>query len=131
MLSVHCGRDRAVTQDRGTALLTPRLLRLTPAFSPVLKADLPSAARANDSTAVLQAIAGNEDVNASMSDVTTALHWAVYNGNLELVSKLIEAGARVNTRNDYGSSPMSEAGVLGNVEIVAALLDAGADVESP
>src|SRR5690606_2379071 len=38
---------------------------------------------------------------------------------------------RVNTRNDYGSSPMSEAGVLGNVEIVAALLDAGADVESP
>src|SRR5690606_26318641 len=35
------------------------------------------------------------------------------------------------TRNDYGSSPMSEAAVLGNADLIKKLLKAGADPESP
>ncbi len=95
------------------------------------QADIVSAARANDVDAVVASQRADENVNAGMSDATTALHWAAYNGNLELVERLISAGANVNATNDYGASPMSEAAVRGDYAILKALLDAGADAESP
>src|SRR5690606_30749595 len=95
-------------------------------------ADLMDSVRANDTQAALAELAAHRDaVNLRMSDGTTALHWAAYNRNVELVRALINAGAEVNVRNEYGSSPMSEAGVTGSREILQLLLDAGADVESP
>ncbi|MBX5461848.1 MAG: ankyrin repeat domain-containing protein [Steroidobacteraceae bacterium] len=71
------------------------------------------------------------DVNQTTSDGTTALHWAVYHNDVDLVERLIKAGANVNARNDYGATPMSEAAVVGNVKVLRALLEHGADVESP
>ena len=65
------------------------------------------------------------------ADGTTALHWAVHHDDLELVERLIRAGANVNAKNDFGATPMSEAAVVGNAELLEALLEAGADVESP
>jgi ankyrin repeat protein len=70
------------------------------------------------------------DINVVASDGTTALHWAVYHDDLELVDRFIDAGADVNAANDYGSTPMSEAGVTGNAAIIEKLLEAGADVEA-
>jgi ankyrin repeat protein len=95
------------------------------------QADLIADARAMNFAAAVAAIREDANVNARMPDGTTALHWAAYNGQLELVNLLIEAGAEVNARNDYGSSPMSEAAVRGDAAILQALLEAGADVESP
>ncbi len=94
-------------------------------------ANLVEDARTNNVDAVVAAIAAKEDVKQHSADGTTALHWAVYNGNVELTKVLIKAGAEVKARNDYGSSPMSEAGVLGSTSLLKLLLDAGADVESP
>jgi len=71
------------------------------------------------------------DVNQKSRDGTTALHWAVYNDDVDLVERLIAAGADVNAKNDYGASPMSEAAVVGNVKVLGKLLAAHADVESP
>ena len=71
------------------------------------------------------------DVNAPEVDGTTALHWAVHRGDLDLAQRLIRAGAKVNVKNEYGSTPMSEAAVLGRADLLEALLKAGADVESP
>ena len=65
------------------------------------------------------------------TDGTTALHWAVHHGDLDLTQRLIRAGAKVNAKNDYGSTPMSEAAVVGRADLLEALLKAGADVESP
>lgn len=110
--------------------INPILLLAASVLSFAAHADLISEVRANNTEAAL-AVLGNDIVNQRMSDGTTALHWAVYNGNLELVHALIAAGANVNARNDYGSSPMSEAGVIGHAAIIEALLEAGADVESP
>jgi len=101
-------------------------------FSSPLQADLIAATRANDKTAVLQALsAADTVVNQRMSDGTTALHWAAYNGNMDLVEELLDAGADANARNDYGSTPMAEAAVLGNLDIIRELFNAGADIESP
>jgi uncharacterized protein len=107
-------------------------LSLSLALSTLVSADpLLDSVRAGDQDAALALLADDVDVNAAESNGTTALHYAVHNGNLALVEKLIAAGANVNVMNNYGSSPVSEAALLGDAAIMKALLDAGADPESP
>ena len=84
-----------------------------------------------DSAAALAMIDEGVDVNSGGPDGTRALHWAVHHDQLELVRRLLEAGADPSVANDYGATPMSEAAVVGNVEVIRALLEAGADVDSP
>lgn len=75
----------------------------------------------------LEMIAEGTDVNAMQSDGTSALLYAIYNGDLELVTALVDAGADVNHRNEYGASTMGEAAMLGDTSILKILLDNGAD----
>ena len=56
------------------------------------------------------------------------LHSAIRLGSRECVTKLINAGASVNTINKCGDSPLHLAVSKGSEEIVAALVSAGADV---
>jgi ankyrin repeat protein len=67
------------------------------------------------------------DVNAPQPDGMTALHWAAYHDDFDLVKRLIAAGADAKAANRYGVTPLSLACTNGNGEIVAALLKAGAD----
>ncbi len=115
----------------GLSICVGALCFIFVANSPSAFASLVDDARINNADAVIAAIVAKEDVKQHSADGTTALHWAVYNGNVELAKALIKAGADVKARNDYGSSPMSEAGVLGSVPLLTLLLSAGADVESP
>src|SRR5687767_12070999 len=94
-------------------------------------APLVEAAKANDRAAAVALIEKRVDVNVPEADGTTALHWAAHNGDVELVQRLIRAGANVRAVNDYGATPMSEAAVLADPRLLAALLEAGANVESP
>jgi ankyrin repeat protein len=94
-------------------------------------APLVEAVKAGDRAAALAMLAQRVDVNPPEADATTALHWAVQQNDVELVDRLLRAGARVNARNDYGSTPMSEAAVVANPALLSRLLEAGADVESP
>jgi ankyrin repeat protein len=93
--------------------------------------DLIAAAQRNDTTVALAAIEDGIDVNLKSPDGTTALHWAVYNGNLTLVERLIAGGADVTSANEFGSTPLAEAATVGDVGIIAALLSAGAPVDAP
>jgi ankyrin repeat protein len=90
-----------------------------------------AAAQKNDATVALAAIEDGVDVNGRSPDGTTALHWAVYNGNVGLVERLIEAGAEVTVANEFGSTPLAEAATVGNTAIIEALLAAGADADAP
>ena len=45
-------------------------------------------------------------VNTAQPDGTTALHWAAYHDDLELVSRLLDAGADVRAANRYGVTPL-------------------------
>ena len=93
--------------------------------------DLIAAAQRNDATVALAAIEDGVDVNGKAADGTTALHWAVYNGNVALAERLIEAGADVRAANEFGSTPLAEAATVGNTAIIEALLEAGAGVDEP
>ena len=75
----------------------------------------------------LDMIAEGTDVNAVQSDGTSALLYAVYQGDEALVDALVKAGASVNHRNDYGANTMGEAAMQGNVAILNSLLAHGAD----
>ncbi len=122
------GRGR--TRDGQGAFLAA-LLALGAAVAPLQAAELVDAAERGDPAAALAALAAGADVNARSLDGTTALHWAVYRDNVELVGELIDAGADVNAANDFGSTPLGEAAVTGNLAVVERLLAAGADVDAP
>jgi ankyrin len=102
------------------------LLLLLTANTPLVEA-----AKSGDTAAATTLIAQRSvDVNAPEPDGTTALHWAAHHNDLELVRRLIAAGANVNARNSYGATPMSEAATVASPALIAALLEAGGDVES-
>jgi ankyrin repeat protein len=115
------------------ALCAPALGVARDVVVPVEKdAPVALAARDKDSAKLHELLDAkpHADVNARTADGTSALHWAVYHNDLDLVTRLLAAGADVNARNDYGATPLSEAAVVGNVQVLKKLLNAGADVES-
>jgi ankyrin repeat protein len=82
--------------------------------------------------AVLAAITSpSVDVNAVEPDGSTALLWATYKVDHEMVRALLKDGAKANVTNNYGSSPLTEAVKLGDFDLVHMLLDAHANPDSP
>jgi ankyrin repeat protein len=71
------------------------------------------------------------DVNRRAVDGSTPLQWAVYEGNVAEVRRLLKAGANASLANNYGATPMGLAAEVGNAEIIKLLLEAGADADSP
>ena len=80
-----------------------------------------------DSIAVRALIDKHADVNVPQPDGATALHWAVFRSDKEMVELLLKAGANAKAANRDGSTPLWIASVNGNAAIVADLLKAGAD----
>ena len=64
---------------------------------------------------------------AVQADGTTALHWAAWTDEVEMVRLLLRAGAPAQVANRYGVTPLMMAATNGNVEILEALIAAGAD----
>jgi uncharacterized protein len=88
--------------------------------------------RSGQREAVLAAITSPAvDVNVPAPDGSTALLWATYNVDHEMVRALLKRGAKVNVANRYGDYPITEAVKLGDVQLVRMLLDAGANPDSP
>jgi ankyrin repeat protein len=70
-------------------------------------------------------------VNATQPDGMTALHWAAYHDDLEIVELLVRAGANVNAASRYGVTPLSLACTNGNGSMVELLLESKADPDAP
>jgi ankyrin repeat protein len=88
------------------------------------------AAKKRDFAAVDSYLAAKADVLEAQADGSTALHWAVYWDQPDLVNKLIEAGADVEAATRLGATPLYLAAVAGNADIIEALLAAGADANA-
>ena len=137
------GTGRGATVRTGAAVFVGAAVRVRVAARVgvvVLGAELlgPGAAWADDSLVdVVQAknhdaavalIAKGADVHARSADGTTALQWAVYNDDADLVERLIKAGADVSATNDYGANPLRQASTIADPVVIKALIKAGADV---
>ena len=90
-----------------TALLLTCLIGTTVAQS--RRSPLADAAQAGDKAAVQKLIQAKADVNAAQVDGATALHWAIYRDDSELVDVLVRAGANVKAANREGMSPLAMA----------------------
>ncbi|MES2603824.1 MAG: ankyrin repeat domain-containing protein [Pseudomonadota bacterium] len=87
--------------------------------------------RAGQRDAVLAAITSPEvDVNVQEPDGSTALMYATYNVDHEMVRALLKSGAKADVTNNFGASALTEAVKLSDVELVRMLLDAGANPDS-
>jgi ankyrin repeat protein len=121
-------KTRPFSAWRNTAGACPAfVLLLVPAVAWAGDTRLAEAASRADQAAVRSLLAQKVDVNASLADGTTALHWAAENDDLEMVDWLLQAGANAKARDRYGFTPLYFACMNGNGTIVRNLLDRRAD----
>ena len=99
--------------------------------SPAGDARIADAAMERDHAAVQLLLKQKADVNAAQGDGTTALHWAAYNDDLEMMQWLIQAGADLSATTRLGAmTPLVIAATNGNAATVQQLLKAGADANA-
>lgn len=58
----------------------------------------------------------------------TALHYAAYDNDLELLSILIKKGAKIEAQDEFGLTPLHRAAYWNNIEAVQFLIESGADL---
>jgi uncharacterized protein len=113
-----------------TGLLSIGLAGISTAAAP--PQTLGDLVRAGKRDSVLAAITSPDvDVNEKAPDGSTALMWATFNVDRELVRALLKAGAKADVTSRYGATALSEAVKVEDIELVRMLLDAGANVNSP
>ncbi len=85
------------------------------------------AARDGDAKRIAAALAEGEDVNATTSDGSTALIWAVRADSPAATDVLLDAGADVRVATRHNVTPLAVAAANGSAAIVERLLAHGAD----
>ena len=68
--------------------------------------------------------------SAELSPWDKDLIAAAGEGELEKVASLLDAGANVNARSEYGETPLHVAAIKCDLDVVKALIAAGADVNA-
>lgn len=58
----------------------------------------------------------------------TAVHWAIINNNVEIVSVLIEAKCDIEAADKFGMRPILMAAMKGSTKIAKMLIYAGCDL---
>lgn len=107
-----------------SCILLLNLISSGPAHASV---DILDAVKKKDHAVLDELLNKKINVNMREADGATALHWAVYQDDLEMVSKLLRAEARVSVANRAGITPLILAVVNGNASITKLLIDKGAD----
>ena len=60
----------------------------------------------------------------------TPLHYASRDGHIDIVKLLVDLGADIEVRTDFGSTPLHLASYRGHIDMVKLLVDLDADIES-
>jgi len=112
---------------RGRAAIVALVSALLASAVAYAEDSLIDVAQANNHNAAVALIEKGADVHQRGPDGTTALHWAVYNDDADLVQRLLRAGADPSAENDYGATPLRQAATVADPAVIKALLKAGAD----
>lgn len=92
---------------------------------------LPDAAMQGDQDTVRSLLKQKIDVNSTQGDGSTALHWAAYRDDLEMVKLLLASGANVKAATSEGAiTPLFMACQNGDAPMIDLMLKAGADPNS-
>lgn len=92
---------------------------------------LSEAAMQGNREAVRSLLKQKVDVDGAQGDGTTALHWAAFKDDLEMVKMLLAAGANVKVTTREGAiTPLFMACTNGDAAMIDALLKAGAEANS-
>ena len=103
---------------------------LLPLFSQKMT-QLWNALTGGDIEAVRRALDAGDDVNRSYCTLgAKPLYWASGKGDKDLCELLIDRGADVNDKNEYGDTPLHEASYWGYKDVCALLIERGADVNA-
>lgn len=86
-----------------------------------------AAAKEGKEALVIEYSSQDGDVNERSSNGNTALLWAAFNTDLDLVEVLLDRRAQVNATNNIRQFPLCMAAHKGRKDIVEKLLEAGAD----
>lgn len=103
------------------------LLCLAPAVPAAPSPEVADAAMRQDISTVRQLLGRHADVNLAQADGATALQWAVFHSDHEMIDLLLGAGANAKAANRDGSTPLWLACINGDAAAISALLKAGAD----
>src|SRR5215213_1980987 len=95
-----------------------RTLILVLSASSLLAGDLRliEAIKRRDHKAVASLMSQKVDVNEAQPDGATALAWAAYLGDRPTAEALLKAGAKVQTADEYGETPLTLACSVGDAE---------------
>lgn len=85
------------------------------------------AAKENDLESVRKLLSEyHVNVNCKNNLDRTALHWASANGNIDVIEKLVEDGADLESKDKYGMRPVLWAAWFGHLEAIKVLITGGA-----
>ncbi len=94
-------------------------------------ASVAAGAQSRDIASVRAMLKGGSDVNEAQGDGTTALHWAAMQGDVEMTTMLLAAGANLRATTRLGGyTPLHLAAQAGQTAVVRVLLAAGASVDT-
>lgn len=80
-----------------------------------------------DISKVKSFVENGEDLHVEDYQGFTPLHWAVQDGNKEMIHLLLNAGADPNYEDYVGMTPLMSAADLGDTDLVKMLIEAGGD----
>jgi hypothetical protein len=87
----------------------------------------------NGLTTSVKRLLSIRNINVNVKDDVsgwTPLHWAAYNGHVEITRLLLQNGAEVNARSNEVYTPLHCAAIHGHVDILHLLVENGADLEA-
>ena len=119
--------EMSMTVRRAITSRTPR-----PPAATNQRSLLISAAQQNNLAnlkAALSSGSENLDDNSSLGGMS-ALHWAAKNGNAEITSELLNAGANIDVTSKVGKTPLATAAESGKLEVLKLLVENGGNIES-